>query len=93
MTTRTDMTPTNVIEAARLIEQYNKLGGFLKEVPQSANSMTITFREGRENKSITISDDKRLVDIRNIIVNLRAETLKEIIALGVDMALDYEYDE
>lgn len=84
------MNPINVIEAARLLEQYKKLSGFLKEAPTSANSMTITFREGRENKSLTINDDKRLADIRGIIITLRAETLKELTALGVDMALDYE---
>ena len=79
------MEVTKVKKAAELLDQYERLGKFLAEAPDNPETLTLTLRNGRNSKSLSLKHDERLFDAVALAENLRNELLEEMRGLGVDV--------
>lgn len=79
------MKTETVVEAARLIDQLHKLNDFLKYAPANSDTLTITFREGKYSKSLSLKDLDTIVNIRAMVETIRDDTRKAIQDMGVEL--------
>lgn len=79
------MKTDDVVEGARLIDQLNKLDDFLRSAPANSDILTITFRDGRLSKSLTLRDDTTITNIRQVVEEIREKTLDAILDLGIEL--------
>lgn len=78
------MKSDQVIEAARLLDQVDKLRRFLDESPDNPESITFTFRKGRDSKSLTLRPyPLPNFDLVDIIQQLEIDTIKTLEGIGV----------
>lgn len=79
------MQTETVLEAARLIDQLHKLDDFLKYAPAKSDTLTITFREGKHSKSLSLKDISTILNIRVMVETIRNDTRTAIQELGVEL--------
>lgn len=80
------MEVTKVKEAARLLDQYEKLNKFLRESPDNAETMTFTLRKGKDSKSLTLKAQPLVgFNVVTVASDLMEETLDELRKLGVEV--------
>ena len=79
------MNTNDVVEGARLIDQLNKLDDFLRSAPANSDILTITFRDGRLSKSLTLRDDATITNIREMVEQIREKTIDAILELGIKL--------
>lgn len=77
------MTPDFVLDTARLIEQREKLLIFLRDAPDDADIMTITFRKGKRSRTISIRSGCEIADIREVIEGMLDDTNNKLLEAGV----------
>jgi hypothetical protein len=79
------MQTETVLEAARLIDQLHKLDDFLKYAPEKSDTLTITFRDGKYSKSLSLKDGPTITNIRSVVEKIRDDTRAAILDLGVEL--------
>ena len=79
------MKAETVIEAARLLEQLGKLEAFLRDAPPDADNLTLTLRKGKYSKSVTLNNQTTIVEIRDIVQDVRDQTAKWVEEIGVEI--------
>lgn len=78
------MDADKVLKAAKLIEQHKAIMTFLEDSPDPADLMTITFRSGKDTKSLSIRNENIQRDVRSYVEDIALELEEEINNLGVD---------
>jgi len=78
------MKADKVIEAAKLLDQHRAIMKFLEDSPDPAELMTITFRNGKYSKSLSIRNENIQRDVRSYVEDIALEIEEAIIKLGVD---------
>ena len=79
------MKSDQVVFAAKLISQLEKLESFLDEAPQDADTLTITFRKGKYSKSLSLNDKNTIVDLRETVKNIYTQTIARVVEMGVEV--------
>jgi hypothetical protein len=79
------MKTDDVVEGARLIEQLKKLDDFLQSAPVNSDTLTITFRDGKYSKSLSLRDDATITNIRQVVEEIREKTVDAILDLGIEI--------
>lgn len=74
-----------VIQAARLLEQLEKIDMFIDQAPEDAENLTLTLRKGKYSKSVTLSNQHTIVEIRNLVNHIRNQTAERIQELGIEL--------
>ena len=79
------MKSEQVKEAARLIEQLEKLEAFLDQAPADADTLTLTLRKGSRSKSVSLNDKLTIVDLRKTVEEICDQTRQWVADMGVDI--------
>lgn len=79
------MKAKQVKEAAKLIEQLEKLEAFLADAPSDADTLTLTLRKGSRSKSVSLNDRTTIVDLRKTVEKICDQTRRWVADMGVDI--------
>ena len=85
------MKAKTVINAAQLLDQLYKLNDFIDRShrdggsPKEWETLTITFRRGQRSKSLTLRTQDTIVDIQQVVEDIRTKTIDAAVKLGVEI--------
>ena len=83
------MKSAQIVNAASLLEQLSKLNTVLRDSPPNPDTLTITFRKGSDSKSVSLKDRTTLLDVRKMVEQIRDDTIKQLVDLGVEIEDGY----
>lgn len=79
------MKQNDVVRAAEMIEQYNKLLLIRSEFASEPDSMVLTLRQGRHSRSVTLNEKTMVTDLLSMVDELINKTHQHLVDLGVDL--------